>query len=49
MGFMDKLRNKAQMGKGRAKEGTGRAVDDPALEAKGQGDRITGAAVLVAD
>jgi uncharacterized protein YjbJ (UPF0337 family) len=49
MGFMDKLRNKAQMGKGRAKEDTGRTVDDPVLEAKGQGDRISGAAKQVGE
>jgi uncharacterized protein YjbJ (UPF0337 family) len=43
MGFMDKLRNRFQMGKGRAKQETGRAVGNPDLEAKGQGERIGGA------
>jgi uncharacterized protein YjbJ (UPF0337 family) len=43
MGFMDKLRNKMQMGKGRAKQEAGRATNDPYLEAEGQGDRIAGA------
>jgi uncharacterized protein YjbJ (UPF0337 family) len=43
MGFMDKLRNKLQMGKGRAKENVGRATGDPYLETRGQGERIGGA------
>lgn len=43
MGFMDKIRNKLTMGKGRAKQETGRATGDPYLEAKGQGERIGGA------
>jgi uncharacterized protein YjbJ (UPF0337 family) len=42
MGFMDKLRNKLQMGRGRAKEEAGRATGDPYLEAKGKTDRVTG-------
>lgn len=36
MGFMDKLRNKFRMGKGRAKKNVGRATGDPFLEADGQ-------------
>jgi uncharacterized protein YjbJ (UPF0337 family) len=43
MGFMDKLRNKLKMGKGRAKEDVGRATDDPYLETKGQAERVDGA------
>lgn len=43
MGFMDKLRNKVQMGKGRGKENAGRATDDPYLEAKGRTERVGGA------
>ncbi|MGH3279192.1 MAG: CsbD family protein [Trebonia sp.] len=43
MGFMDKLRNKLMMGKGRAKQTVGRAADDPSLEAEGQSERIGGA------
>jgi uncharacterized protein YjbJ (UPF0337 family) len=39
---MDKLKNKLQMGKGRAKEETGRATGDPYLEAEGKGDRMSG-------
>jgi uncharacterized protein YjbJ (UPF0337 family) len=43
MGFIDKMRNKFKMGRGRAKQDTGRAMGDPYLEAKGQGERIDGA------
>lgn len=43
MGFVDKMRNKFKMGRGRAKENVGRATDDPYLEAKGRGERIGGA------
>jgi uncharacterized protein YjbJ (UPF0337 family) len=43
MGFMDKLRNKLMMGKGRTKENVGRAAGDPYLETKGQAERMDGA------
>jgi uncharacterized protein YjbJ (UPF0337 family) len=43
MGFMDKLRNRFKMGKGRAKQDVGRATDNPDLEARGQAERIDGA------
>jgi uncharacterized protein YjbJ (UPF0337 family) len=43
MGFMDKLRNRFTMGKGRAKQKTGRAVGDPYLETEGQAERVGGA------
>ena len=43
MGFMDKLRNRFQMGKGRAKAKAGRATGDPHLETKGQAERFEGA------
>ena len=43
MGFMDKLRNKLTMGKGRAKQNAGRASGDPYLETKGQAERAGGA------
>ena len=46
---MDKLKNKLQMGKGRAKEQTGRATDDPYLEAEGKGDRMEGGAKQVGE
>ena len=43
MGFMDKVRNRFKMGRGRAKQGAGRAIDDPYLEAEGKGERVGGA------
>jgi uncharacterized protein YjbJ (UPF0337 family) len=49
MGFMDKLRNRFTMGKGRAKAKTGRAAGDPYLETKGQGERFGGAARQVGE
>lgn len=49
MGFVDKLRNKFKMGRGRAKQNAGRATGDPYLEAKGQGERIDGAARQVGE
>ncbi len=49
MGFMDKLRNKFQMGKGRSKQDVGRATGDPYLEAKGQSERVGGAARQVGE
>jgi uncharacterized protein YjbJ (UPF0337 family) len=44
MGVMDKLRNKLQMGRGRAKQRAGRAAGDPYLASAGQRERIGGAA-----
>jgi uncharacterized protein YjbJ (UPF0337 family) len=49
MGFMDKLRNKFKMGRGRVKENVGRTVGDPYLETKGQGERADGAARQVGE
>ena len=49
MSVMDKLKNKLQMGKGRAKEETGRATGDPYLEAEGKGDRMSGGAKQVGE
>jgi uncharacterized protein YjbJ (UPF0337 family) len=43
MGFMDKLRNRFQMSRGRAKQDVGRATGDRSMEARGQGERIGGA------
>jgi uncharacterized protein YjbJ (UPF0337 family) len=42
MGFMDKLRNRLQMGRGKSKQEAGRAMGDPYLEAEGRGERIEG-------
>lgn len=49
MGFVDKIRNKFKMGRGRATERAGRAMDDPYLEAKGQRERMGGAARQVGE
>jgi uncharacterized protein YjbJ (UPF0337 family) len=49
MGFMDKLRNKLQMGKGRAKQNVGQATGDPYLESRGQGERVEGAGKQVGE
>ena len=43
MGFMDKLRNRFKMGKGRAKQNVGRATGDPYLETEGAAERVEGA------
>lgn len=43
MGFMDKLRNRFKMARGRAKQETGRATGDPYLEGSGQAERAEGA------
>ncbi|SNS08062.1 CsbD family protein [Actinomadura mexicana] len=42
MGFLDKLKNKAQQAKGRGKEEAGRQSGDPNLEAEGKSDRASG-------
>ncbi|MGH3701438.1 MAG: CsbD family protein [Pseudonocardiaceae bacterium] len=42
MGTGDKIENKADVLKGKAKEGVGHATDDPELEAEGQGDQAKG-------
>jgi uncharacterized protein YjbJ (UPF0337 family) len=49
MGFIDKMRNKFTMGKGRAKEDVGRATGDPYLETKGRSERMSGAARQVGE
>ena len=49
MGFVDKLKNKMQMGRGRAKENAGRAMGNPRMEAEGQGDRIAGSTKQVGE
>jgi uncharacterized protein YjbJ (UPF0337 family) len=42
MGFMDKMKNRFQMTKGRGKEKAGQAAGDPYLEASGQRERAAG-------
>jgi uncharacterized protein YjbJ (UPF0337 family) len=49
MGFMDKLRNRFQMNKGRAKQHAGQAAGDPYLEAEGRSERMGGAARQVGE
>jgi uncharacterized protein YjbJ (UPF0337 family) len=49
MGLLDKLRNKTQRAKGRAKEDAGRESRDPNLEAEGRKDRVTGGAKQVGE
>jgi uncharacterized protein YjbJ (UPF0337 family) len=39
MGLDDKMKNKAQDIRGKAKEGAGKATDDEKLEAEGKGDQ----------
>ena len=43
MGFIDKMRNKFMMGRGRAKQDAGRAMNDPYLEGEGRAERVEGA------
>lgn len=42
MGILDKARDKAEVLRGRAKEGAGKATGDPVLEAEGKSDRVLG-------
>ena len=42
MGTGDKIDNKAEVLKGKAKEAAGRATDDPELEAEGRADQAKG-------
>ena len=49
MGFLDKLKNRLQMSKGRGKQDVGRATGDPYLEAKGKSERVSGAAKQVGE
>jgi uncharacterized protein YjbJ (UPF0337 family) len=49
MGIGNKLRNRFQMARGRAKARKGRATGDPYLETKGQGQRVGGAARQVSE
>lgn len=49
MGWWDKLMNKSQRARGRAKENIGREAGDPDLEMKGKGDRVAGGAKQVGE
>ena len=43
MGFMDKVRNRFMMGKGKTKQDVGRATGDRSMQAEGKGERVEGA------
>ncbi|MEV5827604.1 CsbD family protein [Spirillospora sp. NPDC052242] len=49
MGMLDKLKNRTQRAKGRAKESAGRESRDPYLEAEGRKDRVAGGAKQVGE
>jgi uncharacterized protein YjbJ (UPF0337 family) len=49
MGFLDKLKNRFQMGKGHTKQEMGRATGDHSLQAEGQAERISGSAKQVGE
>ena len=49
MGTTDKLKDKGQAAKGKIKSEMGRAIDDPALEAEGRGDKLSGNMKLAAE
>ena len=49
MGFLDKIKNRMQMGRGHAKQEAGRAMGDPYLEAEGQSDRVAGSVKQVGE
>jgi uncharacterized protein YjbJ (UPF0337 family) len=40
VGFLNKMRNRFKMGKGRAKEKAGRATGNARLETKGEAERV---------
>lgn len=42
MGTGDKIRDKAEVLKGKVKEAAGRVTGDPVLEAEGKGDQVKG-------
>ncbi|GAA1535172.1 hypothetical protein GCM10009678_16980 [Actinomadura kijaniata] len=49
MSFLDKMKNKLQMAKGRGKEQAGRDSRDPYMEAEGRKDRMSGGAKQVGE
>jgi uncharacterized protein YjbJ (UPF0337 family) len=42
MGFLDKLRNRSQISKGKAKQKAGRATGNRKMQTSGLGDRLRG-------
>jgi uncharacterized protein YjbJ (UPF0337 family) len=49
MGMLDKLRNRFRMTRGHAKQEVGRATGDRDLQARGQAERVHGAAGQVGE
>jgi len=49
MGLVDKVRNRFMMSQGRTKQETGRVTRNRSMEAKGIGERISGAARQVSE
>jgi len=49
MGLTEKVRNRFMMSRGRAKQETGRVTRNRSMEAKGMGERISGAARQVSE
>jgi uncharacterized protein YjbJ (UPF0337 family) len=49
MGLVEKVRNRFMMSRGRAKQETGRVTRNHSMQAKGLGERASGAARQVAE
>lgn len=49
MGLVDKVRNRFMMSRGRAKQETGRVTRNRSMQAKGIGERLSGAARQVTE
>ena len=49
MGLLDKVRNRLMMSRGRGKQKTGRLMRNRSMQAKGMGERASGAARQVAE
>jgi len=49
MGLIDKVRNRLMISRGRAREETGRVTRNRSMQAKGMGERVSGAARQVAE
>jgi uncharacterized protein YjbJ (UPF0337 family) len=44
LSFLDKIRNRSRLSRGRAKQKIGRATNNPRLQAEGLADRVSGGA-----
>lgn len=49
MGYLDKARNRVKMSRGRARQRIGRLTRNRSMQAKGIGDRLSGAARQVTE